>query len=77
MNYPSKEDAIKFAKMFPICNEMEIDNTLYFKTSHYNVQCMELVFIEQRRGQSTLNDDELTINIVFFENGECLLKRPI
>ena len=77
MNYPTKEVAIKFAiSSFPICEEMEMRNTLYFKTSHYGVECSELVFVEQKRGQSTINDDELTINVVFFKNGECLLRRP-
>ena len=77
MNYPTKEVAIKFARSsFPICSDMEVDNTLYFKTSHYGIECSELVFVEQKRGQSTINDDELTINIIFFNNGQCLLRRP-
>ena len=74
MDYPTKQEAIKFAKRIygKSGYEFNADTIHYCLTDYTDGECAELVLIERRQGKSALDDGELSTNIRFYENGKCL-----
>lgn len=68
MNYPSKEDAIKFVKYYLLTEDIEYISYSCAKCD--NINCMELLLIGYDI-EDVFYDSKSIMKFIFLDNGEC------